>query len=173
MSTIEWEFFDLKDDFLVFDAACLWVEIEPTKAIEKDMPAKVRTMIDVIEEHTEGIYESTLESLLSPKPVSRSDLIKMAEKLDKKPKFLFPESRNEKAKSDEKSLSTKERQTALKLIIGMASAGYKYDPSAQRSDKIPEITEDLENLGIPLHSDTVRKWLQEAAELLPRPPSIT
>jgi rhodanese-related sulfurtransferase len=39
----------------------------------------------------------------------------------------------------EKPLSTKERQTALKLIIGMAVAGYGYDPQAKRSDKISEI----------------------------------
>lgn len=165
MSTIEWEYFDLKDNFSVFDAACLWVEIEPTKTIEKDMPVKVRTMIDIIEKHTEGTHQPKLGDVFGPKPVSRSDLIKLAEHLDKKPKFLFPESRKEKPV--EKSLSTRERETLLKLIIGMAVHGYSYDPSLSRNDKHAEIAEDLEKSGIPLDTDTVRKWLQQAAILLP------
>jgi hypothetical protein len=49
----------------------------------------------------------------------------------------------------------------------MAVAGYAYDPKAARSDKTTEIAGDLERAGVPLDVDTVRKWLREAAELLP------
>ena len=72
--------------------------------------------------------------------------------------------------SMEKSLSTKERETALKLIIGMAVAGYKYDPKAPRNSATTEITADLEKLGLGLDQDTVRNWLKEASWLLPPKP---
>jgi hypothetical protein len=69
--------------------------------------------------------------------------------------------------SHQREVRTRERDSLLKLIIGMAVAGYKYDPKAGRSDKITEIANDLAELGISLDVDTVRKWLREAAELLP------
>ena len=55
----------------------------------------------------------------------------------------------------------------LKLVIGMAVKGYVYDPKAARSDSVAEIVKDLALVGVPLDDDTVRKWLREAAELLP------
>jgi hypothetical protein len=67
----------------------------------------------------------------------------------------------------EKSLSTRERDSLLKLVIGMAVKGYRYDPAQKRSDIIPDIVGDLQLTGVPLDADTVRKWLREAAELLP------
>jgi hypothetical protein len=68
----------------------------------------------------------------------------------------------------ERPLLSKERDSALKLIIGMAVKGYTYDPSRQRNDATKEISGDLASLGIPLDPDTVRKWLREASQLLPR-----
>jgi hypothetical protein len=67
----------------------------------------------------------------------------------------------------EKSLGTREQESLLKLVIGMAVAGYGYDPKAERSPQIPEIAGDLELAGISMSDDTVRKWLRAAAELLP------
>ena len=61
----------------------------------------------------------------------------------------------------------RERESMLKLIIGMAVAGYRFDPKLKRSDSVPEIVNDLEKLGVPLDPDTVRKYLREGAELLP------
>jgi hypothetical protein len=69
--------------------------------------------------------------------------------------------------SSEKSLSVRERDSLLKLVIGMAVAGYSYDPNASRSKQTSEIAGDLERLGLSLDVDTVRRWLKEAAELLP------
>jgi hypothetical protein len=68
----------------------------------------------------------------------------------------------------EKPLLTRERATAFKLIIGMAVGGYCYDPKAKRSVKVSEIVHDLDSAGVSLDDDTVRKWLREAADLLPR-----
>jgi hypothetical protein len=64
-------------------------------------------------------------------------------------------------------LHGKERESVLRLIIGMAVAGYGYDPRATRSKEVSEIASDLTRAGVPLTDDTVRKWLKAAAELLP------
>jgi hypothetical protein len=62
----------------------------------------------------------------------------------------------------------KERESVLKLIIGMALGGYGYDPRRSRSDAVAVITSDLTRAGVELSDDTVRKWLKQAAELLPQ-----
>lgn len=67
----------------------------------------------------------------------------------------------------EKDINARERDSLLKLVIGMAIGGYAYDPARKRNDKLAEIVSDLERSGVPLDADTVRKWLREAAELLP------
>jgi hypothetical protein len=56
----------------------------------------------------------------------------------------------------------------LNLIIGMAKEDYKYDPNASRNEATKHICDDLAMAGVPLDSDTVLKWLREAAEELPR-----
>ena len=68
---------------------------------------------------------------------------------------------------DEKSLPTKERVSLLKLVIGMAMEGYRYDPSAAKSDVPREIASDLHKLGLQMHVDTVLKYLKEGRDLLP------
>lgn len=45
--------------------------------------------------------------------------------------------------------------------------GYAYNPKAGRSESTGDIVKDLEQAGVALDPDTVRKWLREAAELLP------
>ena len=65
-------------------------------------------------------------------------------------------------------MKTRERGTVLQLLIGMAVSRYKYDPRASRNEATSAIADDLAKLGIPLDSDTVRKWLREAADYLPR-----
>lgn len=67
----------------------------------------------------------------------------------------------------EKQLGARERESLLKLVIGMAVGGYGYDSTARRSEQITAITDDLAQAGISLDADTARKWLREAAELLP------
>jgi hypothetical protein len=66
-----------------------------------------------------------------------------------------------------KDISTRERDSLLKLIIGMAIGGYGYDPSQRRSEKVSEIAADLDRAGVGLDVDTVRKWIKEASDLLP------
>lgn len=64
-------------------------------------------------------------------------------------------------------ISSRERTTLLKLIIGMARDGYGYDPAATRSPFPKELEGILDRLGIPVSDDTIRKWLKEAADMLP------
>lgn len=64
----------------------------------------------------------------------------------------------------EKPVSTTERNTFLKLLIGMAVKGYNYDPKASKSTTPKEIADDLAGLGITITDDTVRKYLKEAAQ---------
>lgn len=66
-----------------------------------------------------------------------------------------------------KEVHARERESLLKLIIGMAIKGYGHDPKAARSPTAKEIAGDLALHGIPLDEDTVRKYLAEAKELLP------
>jgi hypothetical protein len=67
----------------------------------------------------------------------------------------------------EKTLGIRERESVLKLVIGMAVGGYGYDPKASRSPQPSEIGCDLAKCGVSLDVDTIRKWLKEAAELVP------
>jgi hypothetical protein len=68
-----------------------------------------------------------------------------------------------------REISTREKDSLLKMVIGMAVKGYGYSPFVKRSDRVAEIASDLENVGVPLDADTVRKWLKAGAELLPAP----
>lgn len=65
----------------------------------------------------------------------------------------------------------KENQKAidslLKMVITMATTGYRYDPKDKKSGTTGEIVNDAESLGINIDADTVRKWLKESAQLLP------
>lgn len=67
----------------------------------------------------------------------------------------------------EKPVGTRERDSLLKLVIGMAIGGYGFDPRATRSEQTQAIADDLVRQGIALDVDTVRKWLREGAALLP------
>jgi hypothetical protein len=75
--------------------------------------------------------------------------------------------------SKEKSLSNTERDSLLKLVIGMAEKGYGYNPNEKRSDVVPVIVRDLEILGISMTDDTVRKYLKQASKKLPPLPPKT
>jgi hypothetical protein len=64
-------------------------------------------------------------------------------------------------------VATRERESLLKLVIGMAIGGYGFDPKASRSPIPAQIASDLQTGGLSITDDTVRKYLREGAELLP------
>ncbi len=73
-------------------------------------------------------------------------------------------------KSKEKGLSTTERETLLKLILGMAMDAYGYDPTIPRNNASGGnkcgISSKLALIGISISDDTIRKYLTEAKKLL-------
>ena len=70
------------------------------------------------------------------------------------------------AKAHPGGVATRERDTLLKLVLGMALAGYRYDPQAARSAVATEIAGDLVKHGLAVSDDTVRNYLKEAAATL-------
>jgi hypothetical protein len=74
---------------------------------------------------------------------------------------------SKQSRKQQPDLLPKERETVLKLIIGMAIKGYAYNPALARSEVPAEITSDVHKLGLSIDQDTVRKWLKEAAQVLP------
>lgn len=69
--------------------------------------------------------------------------------------------------SKRSSAASRERQSLLRLVIGMAINGYGYIPTAARTRTAQEISSDLQLLGLSMDEDTVRKYLNEAKDLLP------
>lgn len=69
------------------------------------------------------------------------------------------------ASGEDKSLGKRERDTLLKLILGMAIEGYKYNPEALKSETANEISTDLSKHQLNVSDETVRKYLKEAAKL--------
>lgn len=67
-----------------------------------------------------------------------------------------------------KLLGLRERDTFLTMLIAMAVEQYGYVPSAGKSDVPSRIVQDVSEIDLSLHVDTVRKKLQEATELLSR-----
>lgn len=65
--------------------------------------------------------------------------------------------------ADDRQMGTRERDTLLKLVVGMAVEAYRYDPNAARSAIPAEIASDLAKHGVAVTDDTVRKYLKEAA----------
>ena len=75
----------------------------------------------------------------------------------------------QKCGSDAKNrdIGTRERDSLLKLIIGMAIDGYGFDVKAARSPIARELSDNLQRLGLSLSDDTIRAYLNEAKALLP------
>lgn len=72
--------------------------------------------------------------------------------------------------AEEILLSIKD-DTLLKLVIGMAIIGYRYDPVAKKNTATKDIVNDLAALGIKIDDGTVLKYLKIAATtVLPAKP---
>ncbi len=79
---------------------------------------------------------------------------------------------NKQYAGQDENIPTKERESLLKLVIGMAMKGYSYNPDAFKNNATTEIVNDLTLLGISITDDTVRKYLTEAkSKVLPIKPS--
>ena len=63
-------------------------------------------------------------------------------------------------------LNPKSLQSLLKMVIVMAIEGYGFNPEDGRRPIPGEIARDVQKAGLSIDSDTVRRWLRQAAELL-------
>ncbi|MCB1468865.1 MAG: hypothetical protein KDK08_17390 [Rhizobiaceae bacterium] len=61
----------------------------------------------------------------------------------------------------------RERESLIKIVIGMAVKGYSYNLESARNSAVKEIADDMHSLGIGLDEDTVRKYVSEGRALLP------
>jgi hypothetical protein len=75
--------------------------------------------------------------------------------------------KKETVANDKRELLSIERLTLLKIVITMAKDGYGYDHKQSKSPVPPEIQKASELYGVVVSDDTIRKWLKEAASLLP------
>ena len=79
--------------------------------------------------------------------------------------FALKEFDEPKDNKVEKELSTRERETLLKIIIGMAIDGYGYKRG--KSSNIPtSVSEKLKELETPVSDETIRNKLKEAQDLI-------
>jgi hypothetical protein len=69
------------------------------------------------------------------------------------------------AKRPKSEPTPRERESLLKLTLGMAIDGYGYDPKATKSIQIKAIADHLLTRGLRIDEDTVRKYLNEAKVL--------
>jgi hypothetical protein len=74
---------------------------------------------------------------------------------------------------EDKPLWISERDSLLKLVIGMAVQGYSYNPEAKKSGTVAEIKFDIEQLGLSLDDETIRSYLKQASAKLPGKPINT
>lgn len=64
-------------------------------------------------------------------------------------------------------LSPREKDSLLKILLGLSLTNYTFDPKASRNSTAREIADDLLLHGLSVDEDTIRKWLNEAKQFLP------
>lgn len=107
--TIDWAYFDEQDLFETFAAACLWFEIDPRQVDRRSPPGKVVVMAEKLERYRAMYFPVRTIGPVNPRRLLRSDpnvgviargqLLTIAEVLDERPAFLYPEIRAEVRKT--------------------------------------------------------------------------
>lgn len=69
------------------------------------------------------------------------------------------------ADSPNDNYGTVSKKSMLRLILGLAVGGYKFDPSNKRNDKLADMKIDLDLSRVRLSNDTIRSILNEAADI--------
>jgi hypothetical protein len=130
-------------------------------------------LFDETERKTHSAFNAdSFRALQADRDASRIELEKKTEQLNglrKDHEALLGERDSLRAMVERQSQPGERAETTyLKIILGIAMAGYKYDPNATRNTAISEIASDLLKLGISVSDDTIRDKLREAKDLLPR-----
>lgn len=156
------------------------VEISPNDRISKHLSKEVSQFYEkrsdlISRELFKGTQRDAKSSKISTETLCRwaienklelpPDLIATVNKI-RKTNFKVPISK--KNADSSKGLQNRERASMLKLIIGLAIRGYGYDIDSERSPATKQICDDLDCLGISLDPDTIRKYLKEGRDILPK-----
>jgi hypothetical protein len=73
------------------------------------------------------------------------------------------------AAAADEELDPRERNSLVALVIGMAIGGYGYVPDPDKNSEVPgQIANDLAGRGLSLSLKTIRKYLDEGTDLMPR-----
>jgi len=83
--------------------------------------------------------------------------------------FKKDDSKSKSPNIIDKPLNQKEKNTMLKIILGMALISYKYDPTDSKSTISKEISDDLIRCNLDVTAETIRKYLKEAKTNLLEP----
>jgi hypothetical protein len=93
---------------------------------------------------------------------SREGLSKWLTLLGLESEYSFDKKVDKATKED---LSTKERNSLLKLVFGLARGGYSYDPDIKKSSIPTEIVSDLAKFNLTIDVGTVRSYLKQASDI--------
>lgn len=106
-----------------------------------------------------------LKSPMTLEAVARDAVFLLKEVIDYEDKH----GQEKSLQAESKEPTTRERNTLLKLVIGMAIKGYAFDPNASKSAATSEIANDLAEVGVSVTDETILKYLREATRVvLPR-----
>lgn len=159
----DWSVYDLLDKFTVWQAAFLWLEWKPSH--QEHIPAEVSIMENALINEVEKLrpgdekYEQCF-GIPSGLKVSRQELINFAIEKGRKPKFLFPEERENTSSKD--ALDSRQRNTYLKLIKAFLK---KLDINLEDRGASAQVKSLVELVGLNLSEDTIRKVLKEVKEI--------
>lgn len=129
-------------------------------SVEISYPAELREYVEKYHKDNDIDYKAKTE-----------ELAQELEQLKKEKRLLCEAADNMREKLTElqntdKPLDARERTSLLTMIAGMATGGYGHNFNATRSDTAKQIETDIITLGLSLTDDTIRRWLQEAGELI-------
>jgi hypothetical protein len=148
------------------EATLLSMGLEPTVVNSDSMI----TIGDPFREEYEARLDFARRAIMTEdlkEPIRPLDYIKWA----KQSGISFPKkletlvrSQGPNSKTRPKAAESKEIASLLKMVLGLSLALYKYDVVKDARGIPTKIKNDLDLLSIPLETDTIRKWLNQAID---------
>ena len=150
-------------EVLCGNSVCWWDY--KNKSIFQHVDLALKNCIDVISDLLEIIRGVFINYIIDDQKI----FIRQHPYLAKKLNLSIPELEAVDKKLSKVMLPEAERNTMLKIILGMAKAAYGYDPSVIRNPATgsnkASIRAGLQSVGLDVTEDTIRKYLTEAADL--------
>lgn len=105
---LDFTLYDLKKEFTVIEAACLWYSTHPSKYpyfydVQEETSRNIETMIEILLEASKNgeIKPDLLRKVtITTGKLSREGLENYAKSIGQKPAFLFPDERGKKVKGE-------------------------------------------------------------------------